>query len=219
MKITLINKNIDNQKEFAVATACSMCYGTKFDTIEEGIKLIRNVIKLKHLSVMENATFMFLIENTDRATSHQLVRHRIASYSQRSQRYCKEGMTDEWIDNIPSKIKANDEALELVVGCLKKIDSTYKTLMDMGINQEDARSVLPNLTPTTLTVTMNGRALYEMFEKRCCIRTQEPYRKIANEMLRLAKEDCPVLFETAGATCVRGVCNEANPCKPNMRRG
>ena len=157
--------------------------------------------------------------------SHQLVRHRLASYSQQSQRYVKLDETFE--HTTPNVVKAmglesewHDDMMEILDKYIKwqgKIkeyveENNYPTngMNAEKVANENARGMLPNACETKLVMTMNARELLHFFSKRCCHRAQEPICELANEMLRLCKEVAPTLFAYAGAPCVRGKCPEGN---------
>lgn len=137
--------------------------------------------------------------------THQLVRHRIASYSQKSQRYVKEGQF-EYI--VPPSIIENPICKDAFEDFVKNSQWTYDFLIDNGIPAEDARFVLPNACETKIIVTMNIRTLLHFFEERCCNRAQWEIRQMANIMLDICKEIAPNVFAKAGASCVKGKCKE-----------
>jgi len=172
--------------------------------------LIRRVLKSGHLSVLEHVNFSFAIEGVSRILSHQLVRHRLASYSQQSQRYVKAD-NPEYV--MPDSIE-QDTAMQWVyerhmIACW----NLYAEFVKNGIPAEDARFVLPNAAQTHLVMSMNARELLHFFEKRCCKRAQWEIREMAERMLTLCKTAAPVLFENAGAPCVsKGVCKEVDTC-------
>jgi thymidylate synthase (FAD) len=176
------------------------------------LKLINHVMSSGHLSVLEHASFTFAIKEISRACSHQLVRHRIASYSHQSQRYAGAGdegvFTDRYV--IP-KTMYNPEITcsGKYFATLEKIEECYKEMVK-EIPKEDARFILPNATKTNIIVTMNFRSLFHFFEERCCNCAQWEIRNMANTMLQLCKEKEPELFANSGAKCLRlGYCNES----------
>lgn len=168
-------------------------------------KTLKNIIGYGHYSVLEHASFTFSIEGVSRALTHQLVRHRIASFSQQSQRYVN--MKDcNFVT--PKSINNNSDALKIYTDAVEQLEHAYDDLIKLGVNQEDARYILPNACETNITMTMNARELLHFFELRCCTRAQWEIRMLANEMLKQCKQVYPVIFEKAGATCERGYCNE-----------
>lgn len=174
------------------------------DTAKRKIKLVTGY---GHGSVIEHASFTFSIEGASRAMTHQLVRHRIASYTQQSQRYVEYNTLESYVT--PLSIADNSEAKRRYDGTLKRISETYQNLLRIGIPKEDARFILPNAAKTNIIVTMNARELRHFFNLRCCARAQWEMREVATEMLRQAKKATPALFENAGPSCVElGYCTE-----------
>ena len=187
-----------------------------------------------HHSVLEHVSFTFAIEDVSRSLLAQLTRHRIASYSVRSQRYV-DMSNIEFIT--PNDIREDDASRvvfnETMNNVMVAYDSITKNLERKYISNgmkpndahkkaiENARSVLPNACPTQLMVTMNARALLNFFDLRCCKRAQEEICELANTMLDLVRDVSPVLFDTAGAGCVRGACPEGKMCcgNPYPKRG
>ena len=139
--------------------------------------------------------------------THQLVRHRIASYTQQSQRYVTYDTLEKYVT--PSSIADNQEAKKIFDDTLEKMSEIYQKLLKMGIPKEDARFILPNAAKTNIIVTMNARELRHFFNLRCCARAQWEIRAVAVEMLKQAKKAAPALFEDCGPTCVElGYCTE-----------
>lgn len=169
-------------------------------------QLIARVLDLGHESVLEHAVFTFGIEGVSRALSHQLVRHRLASYSQQSQRYVS--FADGFAYRTPASI-AGDADLEADYRRLMDdIAVCYRRLLERGVPPEDARFVLPNAAETRLMATMNARELRHFFRLRGCRRAQWEIRELALEMLRQVKVCAPFLFVDAGPACLRGACPE-----------
>lgn len=170
-------------------------------------KFIRSVLESGHTSPIEHVSFTFAIDQIDRSVSHQIVRHRIASYSQKSQRYVDHS-TAKFI--LPKTISKSKEALDIYKETLNQIVKSYQKLVDLGIPKEDARYLLPNATQTSLVMTMNCRSLLHFFELRCCQRAQWGIREVANKMLKLCRQILPEIFENAGAFCdIYGYCHES----------
>ena len=173
-----------------------------------------------HLSPFEHASYTFLLEGISRAMTHQLVRHRVASYSQRSQRYVAHD-TFEYI--VPpgfegKTVEIGDgsvvDAEEYFNDFMEKSAEVYKRLQSAlggpgeSANQ-DARYVLPNAVETKIMVTMNARELFHFFGERLCERAQWEIRNTAEEMLAQVKEKTPVIFKGIGPKCVQfGYCPE-----------
>jgi len=211
LKVSLLSFTPDPER--VVAASARQCY-SKFSatkalselTSSEIQRLLKKVIESGHLSVLEHASFTFAIEGISRACSHQLVRHRIASYSQQSQRYVK---LEEIDFIIPESIARDENLRREFQEALELCKRLYRKLIERGVPAEDARYVLPQATPTKIVVTMNARALMNFFELRCCLSAQWEIRKLAEEMLSLVKQVAPHIFENAGAFCVtRKVCPE-----------
>ena len=214
MKVKLLNHTPNPEK--LVAAAARICYDKngEIDTIMEGLTpekvdaFIKRMMALPaHGTPWEHATFTFGIEGVSRSLSHQLVRHRIASFDQRSQRYCREGQFDYVV---PSKIAKDPAAATAFHKAMQDAQKAYDLLINKyGVHQEDARAVLPNACCTSLVMTMNLRSLFHFFNLRCCTRAQEEIRTMANEMLKLCKGVSPLVFAKAGASCKSlGYCPE-----------
>jgi len=165
--------------------AC-ICYQSKKETEEEKLSLLRSIIKRGHESVIEHVSFTFLIEKISRVASHQLVRHRIASYTQQSLRYTK--ATDY---TLPESLKDDFQSQFY----LNSLFSFYQSLIEKGIKKEDARYVLPNAVTSDIVVTMNARELRHFFILRLDKRAQEEIRNVAQKMLVVVKKETKVLFE------------------------
>jgi len=174
---------------------------------KEAEDFLRMVLSFGHESVSEHATFTFSIEGVSRACTHQLVRHRLASYTQQSQRYVK-FRKDEVEYVTPPSIASNPELVKRYEKFMRNVAEEYEAFLKEGIPPEDARFLLPNAATTNIVVTMNARELNHFFRLRCCERTQWELRKVAEEMLKLVKKVAPVLFEKAGPGCVVGPCPE-----------
>ena len=191
------------------AAAAHSCYSedSAADLLEtvDPAKMLRHVIGMGHHSVIEHAVFTFSVEGVSRALTHQLVRHRIASFSQQSQRYVR---LSEPTYVVPETVKRDLEAMKVYEETMDGIWDSYSKLIGMGIPAEDARYVLPNGCTTNITITMNARELLHFFSMRCCNRAQWEIREMADEMLRLCKEVSPVIFSDAGPACIRGPCPE-----------
>lgn len=203
------------QPEKTVAMAARLCYSpsgaaelAENMTDKQVTNLVGKIADLGHLSTIEHVSFTFAIEGVSRVLSHQLVRHRLASYSQQSQRYVKEH-DFEYI--IPPSIAANDLALKKYDALMNTIRETYNELVELGVHQEDARYVLANGTETKIVVTMNARALLHFFQLRCCSRAQWEIRQLAYLMREEVKKVAPLLFKKAGPTCeTDDYCSEGN---------
>ncbi len=210
MKVRLLAHTPEPEK--VIALSARLCYSKsniedlEKDFTNDKIKIfLQKIIDLGHESVLEHVSFTFGIEGISRACSHQLVRHRLASYSQQSQRYVN-------FDNIeyviPDTIKNNRELCEKFKNFMEEISKFYKEMLDKNIPAEDARFILPNSCTTKIIVTMNLRELKHFFKLRCCNRAQWEIRKLAIEMLKILKNKIPILFSQMGPACLNGPCPE-----------
>ena len=211
MKVKLIRHTPEPEK--LVAIAARLCYSPvgvedldKQLNMEAARKLVKFVIKSGHLSTTEHVYFTFGIEGVSRVLSHQLVRHRIASFNQQSQRYVKFKENYEYI--VPDLIKQNKEINEKYKSLISDIHKFYEEMINSGIDAEDARYILPNSSETKMIVTMNARELLHFFTVRCCKRAQAEIRELATLMLKDVKKIAPVIFENAGPNCLRTSCPE-----------
>lgn len=157
---------------------------------EPKIGIVKNCIKRGHHSILEHVSFTFHIGGISRACSHQLVRHRIASYTQKSQRYVNE---TEFDYIIPEAIKDNEKAFGNFLDLMDYTQETYWNLTELGIPKEDARYVLPNACTTSLTMTMNLRSLINFWQLRTDSHAQWEIRDLAYEMLDLVMDVLPNL--------------------------
>ena len=196
MNVKLVSYTPEPERK--VAMAARLCYSSiGAAELEERLsdsqvqKLVEKILEMGHFSTLEHASFTFAIEGVSRVLTHQLVRHRIASYSQQSQRYVKEH-DFEYI--VPPSVASNPSALARFHGLMEEIRTVYGELTEMGVHQEDARYCLANATETKILVTMNVRALLNFFELRCCSRAQWEIRKMAELMLKEVREVSPLLF-------------------------
>jgi thymidylate synthase (FAD) len=221
LKVVLLNhtKNPDQ----ICAAAAQSCYSEKgaselFErtTDEKAKKMIKKVVGMGHLSVVEHAHFTFSVEGVSRALTHQLVRHRIASYSQQSQRYVAMDRA-EYV--LPPSIQADPDAKKLYKRAMDDAWKAYRELASK-VDKEDARYLLPNACHTNITITMNARELWHFFSLRCCRRAQWEIRMMAWKMLGEAKKAAPILFENAGPGCFRGPCPEGEyTCGRPFKKG
>jgi len=160
--------------------------------------ILDQVLKLGHTSVIEHTSFTFAISDVSRSLTHQLVRHRIASYAQQSQRYV-DFKEPNYVT--PPKIAKNNEMKKAYDETMKNIWNEYNKLLEMGIPAEDSRFILPNAACTNIIVTMNARSLMNFFELRCCLHAQWEIRNLANKMLKEVKKAAPTIFKKAGPAC------------------
>jgi thymidylate synthase (FAD) len=230
LSVTLLQHTPDPDR--SVAIAGRLCYAPisaadlkQEMTDEEVAKLVRILVRSGHHSALEHASFSFAVDGVSRACTHQLVRHRVASYNQQSQRYVHFGGDDSFV--VPPKIAANEEAEKVFLEAMDQARSAYDRLVDLGLAegrtresvQEDARFVLPNAAETKIVVTMNARELRHFFQVRCCHRAQWEINALAWEMRQMLREVSPHLFEGTGPNCLYGKCGEGkmtcgDPYKP-----
>ncbi len=207
-----------------IYSACRQCYSPSSAISvfcdenvprEKKISLVKKVLSSGHESPLEHVSFTFAIEGISRACSHQLVRHRLASYSQQSQRYVR---LEDLPFIIPPIIEKNDTAREKFIEAISILEKTYRELVTILENEygekgekilQDARYILPNACETKIVVTMNARELIHFFENRCCSRAQWEIRNLAYQMLELVRGILPEIFNDIEAKCARlGYCPE-----------
>ncbi len=207
--------------EELVALAGKLCYSpADLDDLSAGIaekdqsKYLNRLMDMGHLSPVEHASFTFGIEGVSRSLLAQITRHRIASFSVQSQRYVALGDDETGFDYImPPAIEAlGEEDAAEYRRQMDTINGWYqawrKKLGTGEKSNEDARFVLPNAAATRMLVTMNARELQHFLSLRCCSRAQWEIRAVAWQMLALAHEAAPALFDQAGPGCLRGPCPE-----------
>lgn len=216
--------------DYIVAMSAKLCYSkTGVDNIKYNLnddnvqKFITHLTSIGHQSPIEHVSFTFAIEGISRTCTHQLVRHRIASYSQQSQRYVK---LEQFEYIIPPQIENNEKAKKIFIQSMKNSQKAYDSILDAileeninyfiseGYNEkqsksmaekksiEDARYVFPNACETKIVVTMNARTLINFFEHRLCERAQWEIKEMAYLMLEEVKKVAPNIFKNAGPSCV-----------------
>lgn len=177
-------------------------------------EFVGSVMESGHVSPIEHVSFTFAVSGVSRALTHQLVRHRIASFSQQSQRYVDGG---DFEHVLPPAIAKDPEAKRRFTACMEEIGAAYRDLKEIlerngrkgSAANEDARFVLPQAAASRIVFTMNCRSLLNFFEHRCCTRAQWEIRSMAGSMLALCREVLPAVFRHAGARCERlGYCPE-----------
>ena len=204
------------EAEKVVAMAAKICYAKNVSIKKLQKKIndddvstfITKLLESGHESPFEHVSFTFGIEGISRACSHQLVRHRMASFSQRSQRYCfEDGFNYIEPDDM------NDEEDKFFRDFMRHSKEVYSKLIDKGVKPEDARMVLPNACETKIIVTMNARELLHFFKLRCCKRAQKEIREVAFMMKNICRRVAPNIFQYAGPNCLKGYCTEGeNSC-------
>ena len=247
MKVKIIAHTPEPEK--VVASAAKLCYSpVGVDEIQEKMtqeqidEFVNKLASMGHESPVEHVTFTFAIEGISRVTTHQLVRHRIASYSQQSQRYVK---LDQFEYIVPPEIEKIPAAKKVFIETMERDQKAYDGLVNILMEEkwrqyerleltekerkkilnkiekeaiEDARYVFPNACETKIVVTMNVRSLLHFFNVRCCERAQWEIREMATEMLKECKKVAPILFKNAGPSCVRGKCPEGAMCCGNPKK-
>ena len=227
LKVMMISHSPNPEK--VVAAAAKMCYSNsgaenildKLDD-EKTAKFLEHLTQMGHESPLEHISFTFAVEGVSRALLAQLTRHRLASYSVKSQRYVEEA---GYTYITPPEILAYPDAKALYDQTMADIGKAYEELTKVLFEKhkatmdekaakkkaiEDARFVLPNACETKLIMTFNARSLLNLFKMRCCNRAQWEIQALADEILRQVKEVAPVIFRYAGPECVRGVCPEGS---------
>jgi len=178
-------------------------------TLSEARELLDKVLGYGHESILEHASFTFYVTGISRSCTHQLVRHRIASYTQQSMRYVNLSKLNGEDFIVPESVRNKNPTKTLFINYLEQALFCYKKLLTEGVPKEDARYVLPLATPTNIVVTMNARELLHFFAVRCCLRAQWEIRELANKMLDIVKPIAPSIFKRAGPSCVKlGYCPE-----------
>ena len=221
LKVILL-RHSPNPEE-TIAMAAKLCYSPaditslkdKIETKDQKA-FVEKLVKMGHMSPIEHASFTFAVEGISRACSHQLVRHRLASYSQQSQRYVSEESGFDYI--IPPSVKEDKELKNIFISFMEQAQETYNSMVrklnEKGIRGEsanqDARFILPNAAETKIMVTMNARELLHFFRQRCCNRAQWEIRQMAEEMLKLVKKAAPTIFHKAGPGCLYSPCPEGD---------
>ena len=216
-KVVLLDYTPDPEK--VVALAAKLCYSdADIGDLKQGVdskdvsKFLQRLVSMSHLSPIEHASFTFGIEGVSRALLAQITRHRIASFSVKSQRYVSASGEETFNYVIPPAIEALGE--EYAAKFRAQMDeiqgwySEWQTLLGGACEKsnEDARFVLPNAAETKMVVTMNARELMHFFRLRCCNRAQWEIREVAWQMLALVSEVAPMLFSASG-------CRAASPTK------
>ena len=234
MNVELLQYNPDCEK--IVAAAAKLCYSSSgIDGILDGLdeekteKFLERLVSLGHESPTEHVYFTFGIEGVSRSLLAQITRHRIASFSVKSQRYVKEGqfefITPPEIESVPEAKQEFLRAMEDDVKSYNKLtdilfEKHNNDMINSGMSEskaktaaekkaiEDARYVLPNACETKMIVTFNTRSLINFFHHRCCERAQWEIRDLACQMAKLVKKVAPTLFKMAGPSCLGGKCPE-----------
>ena len=211
MNVTLIRYTPEPDK--LCGEAAAICTGYTGDPL----KALRGALESGHESVAEHAGFTFRIEDVSRVLLAQLTRHRLASFSVQSQRYC--GISYNMA--MPESVRnASSHVYDVFLDAVESSYKAYDWLIENGIPAEDARMVAPEGETTALVMTMNARELRHFFSLRCCNRAQWEIRELARRMLAECSVVAPELFKDAGPGCLRGACPEGKrSCGKPMKRG
>lgn len=236
LKVELLRYTPEGEK--LIASAAKLCYSSVgIKEIEENLEgknidsFLNMLMDLGHESPIEHVSFTFGVEGVSRTLTHQLVRHRIGSYSQQSQRYVK---LNQFEYVIPPAIKEDENAKALFLKAMEEDQRYYDEITSIlfkkhyeeyikeGLSEkkakqkaekeaiEDARYVFPNACETKIVYTMNARSLLNFFRLRCCNRAQWEIRQLAIAMLKEVKKVYPALFKNSGPGCINGPCPEGN---------
>ena len=208
-----------------IYTACRTCYSADLpiniynsaDDEEKMLKLIERVVGSGHYSTIEHIQVTYAISNVSRACTHQLVRHRHMSFSQKSQRYVKEKGQFDYL--IPPTIEKNEELKKKFVDFMGEISQKYTEFVEAGVPAEDARAVLPNACATSIVTSMNLRELIHVANLRLCTRAQTEIRMMVKAMCDELIKVEPWLKPYLVPKCERlGFCDEDKSCgrKPKL---
>ncbi len=234
LKVKLLNYTPEGEK--LIAAAAKLCYSpVGVEEIGENLEedkidgFLNLLMDLGHESPIEHVSFSFGVEGVSRTLTHQLVRHRIGSYSQQSQRYVK---LDQFEYIVPPAIEADEKAKALFIEAMEEdqryydeiseilYEKHFKRYIDEGLGEkkakqkaekeaiEDARYIFPNACESKIVFTMNARSLQNFFRLRTCNRAQWEIRQLAKAMLKEVKKVYPILFKNSGPGCINGPCPE-----------
>lgn len=221
-KVDLLNASPNILK--TIYTACRTCYSSEepieiFEAEADDAKmqkLVKKVIESGHTSTFEHTYFTFSISGVSRACTHQLVRHRHASFSQKSQRYVTEDFNEFSIKDciIPESVKKDSNLFACYRDFIQSSKTLYKRSIEDGIPPEDARSILPNAATSSMVMSLNLRSLMHFCSLRMCSNAQAEIRQVANKMAELVIEKESWLADYLAPKCKGlGYCNEIkNPC-------
>lgn len=211
MDVRLLQHTPDPER--AIAAAARLCYAPVgaaelMETMSDDAvrRVLYTIMSSGHTSALEHASYTFAIDGVSRALTHQLVRHRLASYNQQSQRYVS--YAEEPCFIVPPSVADSETARRVFDDATDAAFTAYRALVEAGVPAEDARYLLPNAMETKIVVTMNIRELLHFFELRCCKRAQWEIRELGLKMLELVEGTAPYIFMDAGASCRRGPCRE-----------
>lgn len=196
MKVELIDRSM--RPEETCGRAAALCRGIR-DPNEDQIKKSLNIaLDDGHMSISELGHYTFLVTGVSRAMSHQLVRHRLFSFSQESQRHATPNL---YIIPKSFTLLQNRDLLEKYIDHVEKSFSLCQEFIDCGIPREDARFVYPNATETALFVGGNSRQFVHFFDERICSRAQWEIAEMATKMMKICKEIAPNIFKQSWPNC------------------
>ena len=216
MKVLLLNHfqmNGLTSNEKLADVAAAMCVGKYTEAANQlECKNLLPAINSGHDSVLEHLPLTWVIEDVSRALTHQLVRHRMASYTQLSQRYAKVETDKEWYIE-PETVKSSLNILNKYRNLMDDIANLYNEMCSKGIPNEDARMILPNACFTSIIVSMNARAFLEAATLRTCNRAQWEIRQMFQLMRDSIKNIYPNVWKKCFPNCTKKCgCLEAKPC-------
>lgn len=190
MKVELLTITPDCEK--LIERAGRTCY-MSLDKAggESADRFVRMLVTRGHHSVLEHASATFAISGVSRACTHQLVRHRLCSFSQKSQRYVSERETGFVV---PESVAASQEAMKIFADSTSASHESYEKLIELGIPKEDARFLIPGAVHTDIVLTANLRELRHVIELRGSRQAQWEIRKLAVAMLGILKKEAPNVF-------------------------
>jgi len=181
--------------EDVIERACRTCYLSfhRYNPPASTDELIKKVIRKQHHSVLEHAMATFRIKGGSRVFTHELVRHRLMSPSQESQRYVEYGKTRDFDLVAPPSIKET-EYYERYMSLAAETERLYSEMVAAGIPKEDARYILPNGTTSEIVISANLREYRHICMVRCHPRAHWEIRQICLEILRVLKREVPIVF-------------------------
>jgi thymidylate synthase (FAD) len=216
IRVELLSKPDDTLK--AIYVACRTCYSSQDPQLiwdkdydrDKMLKLVKKVIESGHHSTLEHCHYIYAVSGISRACSHQLVRHRHMSFSQKSQRYVTE--TDQFEYITPPAIE-NSEFVDEYHQMMTELQNFYTRMIETGIKAEDARFVFPNATSTSMVLSLNLRELMHLANLRLCTNAQHEIRKLTQKMVNLAIKQDDWLKDYLVIKCdALGYCNEIKTC-------
>lgn len=201
-----------------IYTACRTCYSAQYPVeihekeyeYDKMLNLVQKVLSSGHHSTIEHCQYTFAISGVSRACTHQLVRHRHMSFSQKSQRYVTEKGPFEYV--VPPTVKKS-ELLDEYNEFMAKVSEFYGKMIEAGIPAEDARFVLPNAASSSLVASLNLRELIHLANIRLCTNAQLEIRVMVKKMCELVIEKEPWMAQYLVPKCESlGYCDEIRSC-------